>query len=95
MTETRKERRTRQKNRPINREYDEAPLDRQNDIREQWKKVRKIPILARVGIVLILAILAIVIGTMIGYSVLGDGSALDVFKKDTWQHIFDIYRGAE
>jgi len=95
MTETRKERRTRQKNRPINREYDEAPLDGRNDIREQWKKVRKIPILARVGIVLVLAILAIVIGTMIGYSVLGDGAALDVFKKETWQHIFDIYRGAE
>ncbi len=95
MTETRKERRTRHKNRPLQEEYEDVPLDGQEDIREQWKKVRKIPILARVGIVLILAIIAVVVGTMIGYSVLGDGAALDVFKKDTWQHIFDIYRGAE
>ncbi len=95
MTETRKERRVRQKNHPVKQEYDEVSSNGRENIREQWKAVRKIPILARVGVVLILAILAIVVGTMIGYSVLGDGAALDVFKKDTWQHIFDIYRGVK
>lgn len=59
----------------------------------RWVRVRLIPIWLRLVILLVLVILAAIVGAMIGYSVIGDGSAVDVFKKDTWRHIFDIING--
>lgn len=65
------------------------------ETREQKDKVKKtrvrlIPIWLRLLIILVLLILSLAIGAMIGYGVLGDGNAFDVFKKSTWQHIADI-----
>lgn len=54
------------------------------------ERVRIFPIWLRVLVVLILAVMALALGLMFGYSVMGDGNALDVFKKATWQHIVDI-----
>lgn len=34
--------------------------------------------------------LSIILGLMVGYSVLGDGSPLDVLKIETWKHIYDL-----
>ena len=34
--------------------------------------------------------MALVGGAMVGYSVMGDGKATDVFKKSTWTHIVDL-----
>lgn len=56
-------------------------------------KLRFIPIWARLLLVLVLLCLTVIIGTMIGYSVFGDGKALDVFKPSVWRHIFDIMNG--
>lgn len=61
----------------------------------RWVQIRLLPIYARVLIVLGLIVLAIIVGTYIGYSVLGDGAASDIFKKGTWTHIFDIISGKE
>lgn len=53
-------------------------------------RIRLIPIWLRVVIVLVLILVFFFIGAMIGYGVIGDGKPTDVFKKDTWSHIFDI-----
>ncbi|WP_233212159.1 DNA-directed RNA polymerase subunit beta [Sporosarcina sp. P16b] len=59
----------------------------------RWVQVRMIPIWLRLLLILLLIVLAALAGTMVGFSVIGDGSAGDVFKKETWQHIFDIMNG--
>lgn len=51
---------------------------------------RVVPIWLRIIIVLSLSAIALVLGLMIGYGMLGDGAPLDVLKKETWQHIADI-----
>ncbi|WP_071435434.1 DNA-directed RNA polymerase subunit beta [Bacillus kwashiorkori] len=53
-------------------------------------RIRLIPIWLRVIIVLILVVTFFMIGTMIGYGIIGDGNPTDVFKKSTWTHITDI-----
>lgn len=42
------------------------------------------------ALVLVLMVVFFVCGLMIGYGVVGGGSALDVLKWDTWQHILDF-----
>ena len=59
----------------------------------RWVQVRMIPIWLRLLILLVLLALAAAVGAMVGFSVIGDGTAGDVFKKETWQHIFDIMNG--
>ena len=54
-----------------------------------------LPIYVRIVIVLALFALAMVVGTYMGYSILGDGAASDIFKKETWTHIIDIMNGTE
>ncbi|WP_153720864.1 DNA-directed RNA polymerase subunit beta [Sporosarcina cascadiensis] len=59
----------------------------------KWVRIRMFPIWLRLLILLALMVLAALLGAIIGFSVVGDGSAGDVFQKDTWQHIFDIMNG--
>lgn len=56
-------------------------------------RVRMFPIWLRLVIVMSLIIVSLVVGAMVGYSVIGDGKALDVFKKSTWTHIGDMVNG--
>ncbi|WP_347862203.1 DNA-directed RNA polymerase subunit beta [Salimicrobium sp. PL1-032A] len=56
---------------------------------------RVLPIWLRILLVLFLSLLALAVGLMIGYSVLGSGNPLEVFDWSTWQHIIDIMTGAE
>lgn len=58
-------------------------------------RIRLIPIWLRIIIVLILLAAAIALGAMFGYAVIGEGEASDVFKKEIWQHIFDIMNGVQ
>ena len=53
-------------------------------------RIRLVPIWARILIVLFLMTIALIGGAMVGYSVMGDGEAMDVFKKSTWTHIVDL-----
>ncbi|WP_182199842.1 DNA-directed RNA polymerase subunit beta [Paraliobacillus salinarum] len=62
--------------------------------KKQAKPVRRIfPIWLRIVVVLILSFLALIIGLVVGYSVLGDGSPMEVLELDTWRHIIDIITG--
>lgn len=76
-------------------------MTEQRETKDQLKRkqkrqsVRKYPIRLRIIIFLVLSFIAVLFGTMIGYSVLGDGSAFRVLRPSTWTHIFDLYRGVE
>ncbi|WP_339175153.1 DNA-directed RNA polymerase subunit beta [Solibacillus sp. FSL R5-0691] len=58
-------------------------------------RLRLIPIWLRIIIVILLFLVAVILGLVIGYSVLGDGAASDVLKWETWQHLLDIINGKE
>lgn len=62
--------------------------------REKTRKIkyrrRAFPVWLRIIVVIVLAGVALALGLMVGYGVIGNGEAMDVFKKDTWQHIIDI-----
>ncbi|RFA36781.1 hypothetical protein CAI16_03530 [Virgibacillus dokdonensis] len=53
-------------------------------------RVRIFPIWLRIIVTLLFCMIALVVGLMVGYGVIGDGSPLDVLKIETWQHIIDI-----
>lgn len=55
-------------------------------------RIRLIPIWLRIVLVLLAIVLAVVIGCLVGYSVIGEGKPSEVFQKDTWSHIFDLVR---
>ncbi|MFC2948874.1 DNA-directed RNA polymerase subunit beta [Virgibacillus sediminis] len=54
------------------------------------RRRRAFPIWLRVIVVILLAAMALIVGLMIGYSVLGDGHPMEILRKDTWQHIYEI-----
>ena len=59
------------------------------------KKLRAFPLWLRVVTFIVLLLIVIFAGLSVGYSVLGGGDAADVFKTETWTHIFDIMNGKE
>lgn len=58
-------------------------------------RLRLIPIWLRIIIVILLFLVAVIVGLVIGYSLIGDGAASDVLKWETWQHLLDIINGKE
>lgn len=58
-------------------------------------KRRIFPIWLRIIVIMILAAIALIVGLMIGYGILGDGKVLDALKTGTWQHIIDIVKKEE
>lgn len=62
---------------------------------QKWVQIRLLPIWLRIILLLLLTIFTIILGAYIGYSVVGDGSGSDLFKKETWTHITDIIQGIE
>lgn len=63
--------------------------------RRLWVQIRILPIWLRVILVLLLLVGAAILGSMIGYGYVGDGTPSDVLKKETWTHIVDIINGKE
>lgn len=59
----------------------------------RWVQIRMFPIWLRVLLIIVLMAAAAALGAVVGFSIIGDGTAGDVFKKETWQHIFDIMNG--
>ncbi|MBO2535481.1 DNA-directed RNA polymerase subunit beta [Rummeliibacillus suwonensis] len=44
-------------------------------------------------IVVVLLVVVAITGSMVGYSIIGNGKPLAVFNPSTWQHVFDIMNG--
>lgn len=51
---------------------------------------RAFPIWLRIIIVLLLCAIAVVVGAMVGFGVIGSGKPSDALDMDTWRHIFEI-----
>jgi DNA-directed RNA polymerase subunit beta len=56
----------------------------------RWVRVRMLPIWLRILLFILLLAGSLALGAVIGFAVIGDGKAADVFKAETWQHIIDI-----
>lgn len=65
---------------------------RRNRKKNNKNKFRRyaFPIWLRIIVVLVLTAIALILGVIVGYGVIGDGAPLDALKKETWQHIVDI-----
>ena len=73
-------------------EQEKAPKETQPQKRSKKHVRRLIPVWAKLLIIVILSLFALIIGLMIGFSVIGDGSPLDVLKLELWEHIVDFVR---
>ncbi|HJF18746.1 MAG TPA: DNA-directed RNA polymerase subunit beta [Enterococcus columbae] len=49
-------------------------------------------VVLKLVLVLVLAIILFFVGLMIGYGVIGNGKATDVFNPSIWQHIFAFFK---
>lgn len=60
--------------------------------RKKSKKPRRriFPIWLRIIVVLICCVVALAVGLMIGFGVIGEGDPSDALKMETWKHIIDI-----
>lgn len=60
-----------------------------------WRALhqRRMPILVRIAVMAILMVAMLFLGTIIGYTLLGDGSFSDLINFSAWQHIKDIVIG--
>lgn len=67
-------------------------MEEQHGITTKKKRVRirLIPIWLRLVLLVILMCVSLMAGAVVGFSVLGDGKAADVFKPSTWVHIRDL-----
>ncbi len=61
-----------------------------NEKQEKQAKVGKMSIWLKILLVLTLSIVALVIGAIVGYGVIGDGNPIDALKIETWRHIYDL-----
>lgn len=68
---------------------------RKREEKRNRPRLRIFPIWLRIIVISIFAAAAFIIGLMIGFAVLGDGSPLDVLRVETWQHIIDIVNKTE
>lgn len=78
------------------RKSEEVEIEEEEVYEEgKWVRIRLLPIWLRIILVLVLLMITIIIGTLIGYSVIGDGTPSDLFRVETWTHITDIIQGVE
>lgn len=45
------------------------------------------------AIIVLSVVVCFIIGTVIGYAIVGDGNALDVFRLETWVHLYNLIFG--
>ncbi|WP_374720898.1 DNA-directed RNA polymerase subunit beta [Peribacillus tepidiphilus] len=77
----------------LTREEYKKELESEKQPKQKEKiRIRLIPIWLRIIMIALLIVISIASGLVVGYSVFGDGKALDVFKKDTWVHIIDLVK---
>ncbi|ELZ4693565.1 DNA-directed RNA polymerase subunit beta [Enterococcus faecalis] len=48
--------------------------------------------LLKILVVISLVIILFVVGTMIGYGLIGNGNPMDVFDKKIWTHIMNFFK---
>lgn len=51
-----------------------------------------VQVVLKLLLVIALAIILFIVGLMIGYGVIGNGQASDIFRPSIWQHIFAFFQ---
>ncbi|MFT8322631.1 MAG: DNA-directed RNA polymerase subunit beta [Bacillus sp. (in: firmicutes)] len=75
----------------LTREQHQQQQDESNTASTRKKiRVRLIPIWLRILLIVVLMACSVSAGTVIGYSVMGNGKASETFHKETWTHINDL-----
>ncbi len=80
---------------PKARTREEVKLEKQRqteslDSTSVFVRIRLIPIWLRLILVPFLLVISLLIGSIIGYGVIGNGRPLDALKISTWTHIRDM-----
>lgn len=68
----------------------EQKAKQKTEKRKSKPRRRIFPIWLRIIVVLLICALALVIGAMVGYGIIGNGKPSDALDMDTWRHIFEI-----
>ena len=74
----------------FNLQKKEQEAEIKHEENENKIRIRLIPIWLRVIMIIGLIFVSMTLGAAIGYGVLGDGKASDVFKPSTWTHLIDL-----
>jgi hypothetical protein len=79
-------------NKPKTQRYQEREKSSRDEEKQLVNRGRKrsFPIWLRLLLLICGIIVCFVVGTMVGYGVLGDGKPMNVFEKETWTHIVDL-----
>ncbi|MDF9296648.1 DNA-directed RNA polymerase subunit beta [Geobacillus stearothermophilus] len=75
---------------PAEPEAQALPAEEEAAAPRRFARTRLIRIGLRLIIVAALMALSLAAGAVVGYSAIGDGAWLDVFRPSTWQHILDF-----
>jgi hypothetical protein len=87
MTLDQKQVRTREELKKVRAQ--EKQIETMRDRRKKIR-VRLIPVWVKVAIVIFLTIASMLVGTVVGYGVIGNGKPSEALQKGTWTHIIDI-----
>lgn len=70
----------------------EQKKERREETKGENRKYRRrlFPIWLRILVVLVLTAVALLLGLMVGYGVIGDGNPTDALKIETWRHIINL-----
>ena len=71
-------------------EYQQIQTSEPKEERRMKLRIRLFPIWLRIIVVMLFIIIAFVVGSMIGYGIIGDGNPTDVLEKSTWTYIVDL-----
>lgn len=63
---------------------------KQEGLKQERVRIRLIPIWLRLVLLVVFVFISMMAGAVVGYGVLGNGKAADVFKESTWTHIIDL-----
>jgi hypothetical protein len=87
MTLDQKQVRTREELKKVRAQ--EKQIETMRDRRKKIR-VRLIPVWVKVAIVIFLTIASMLVGTVVGYGVIGNGKPSEALQRGTWTHIMDI-----
>lgn len=74
----------------VREEYKQQQSKEQKEEPRMKIRIRIFPIWLRIIVVSLLVLIAFVVGSMIGYGVIGDGKPTDILQKSTWTSIVDL-----
>ncbi|GAA0468502.1 DNA-directed RNA polymerase subunit beta [Alkalibacillus silvisoli] len=71
-----------------------AKAARKKEKKQKKGRIRYLPVWLRFILVVVLSVVALIVGTMIGFGVIGEGNEpSEVFDRSMWQDLYDYIQG--